>query len=389
MAAIDVENVSKRFRLYQDRPGSVKELATKRGRKRYEEFWALRDVSVSVDEGSMYGLIGHNGCGKSTLLRVMAGIYRPTSGTARSAGRISALLELGAGFHPDLTGRENVFLNASILGLGRKETERLFDNIVDFSGLARFIDSPVKHYSSGMFVRLGFSVAVHVEPRILLVDEVVAVGDEEFQRRCFDHLASMRADGVTIVLVTHSLNLVGTMCDTVTWMDHGVVQATGEPLEVCGLYLDAVNQKEDRVAEAVEIYVPTDEFVIERIELLDNNGREVSFGQPGHPLTMRFHWRSSRAIAEPMISVQFSLENRQHVATITQQHIPDAQLGAATGSFDYVIDELRLAPAAYKVGITTYDRGERLSHEEDITTFWVRASDHPVYGIVDLGGELR
>jgi len=177
MKAIEVQDVSKRFRLYTDRPGSVKQLFTKFGRPKYEDFWAVQNVTLDVNEASVAGLIGHNGCGKSTLLRMMAGIHFPTSGSVVTRGRISALLELGAGFHPDLTGRENVYLNASILGLSRKQTDVIFDRIVDFSGLSAFIDSPVKHYSSGMYVRLGFSVAVHVDPQILLVDEVIAVGD--------------------------------------------------------------------------------------------------------------------------------------------------------------------------------------------------------------------
>ncbi|HNJ70273.1 MAG TPA: ABC transporter ATP-binding protein, partial [Microthrixaceae bacterium] len=188
MSQIVVDDVSKRFRLYTSRANSLKERFTARRFARYEDFWALRDVSLEIPPATTFGLIGHNGSGKSTLLRCIAGIYQPTSGTVSVDGRISALLELGAGFHPDLTGKENIYLNAAILGLSTKEIDAVFDDIVDFSGIAGFIDAPVKVYSSGMFVRLGFAVAVHVNPEILLIDEVVAVGDEEFQRRCFEHI---------------------------------------------------------------------------------------------------------------------------------------------------------------------------------------------------------
>jgi lipopolysaccharide transport system ATP-binding protein len=244
MIAIDVQDVSKKFRLYQDRPSSIKEMFTKFGKPKYEDFWALRDINLSVEEGTVHGLIGHNGCGKSSLLRMMAGVHSPTNGRVVVNGRISALLELGAGFHPELTGRENIYLNASILGLSRKQTDGMFDQIVEFSGLAPFIDSPVKHYSSGMYVRLGFSVAVHVDPQILLIDEVIAVGDEEFQRRCLDHLASLKDAGVTIVFVSHALGIVMNMCDTASWLDHGRVMADGKPMDVVGEYLHGVNDLE-------------------------------------------------------------------------------------------------------------------------------------------------
>ena len=214
MSKILVEGVSKRFRLQTDRAHSVKELITRRDRNTdIDHFWALKDVSLEIPEGSMYALVGHNGSGKSTLLRCIAGIYRPTEGSVKVDGRISTLLELGAGFHPDLTGRENVYMNATILGMGRKQIDKVFDEIVEFAGVQDFIDSPVKIYSSGMYVRLGFSVAIHVDPEILIIDEVIAVGDEEFQRKCFDHLYSLRRRGVTIVVVTHSMQLAARVSD--------------------------------------------------------------------------------------------------------------------------------------------------------------------------------
>jgi ABC-2 type transport system ATP-binding protein/lipopolysaccharide transport system ATP-binding protein len=394
VGVIEVENVSKRFKLYKDRPGSLKEMVTKFGRKRYEEFWSLRDVTVEVHEGTVYGLIGHNGCGKSTLLRMMAGIYKPTSGTVRTEGRISALLELGAGFHPELTGRENVYLNASILGLNRKETDGLFDDIVAFSGLSEFIDSPVKHYSSGMFVRLGFSVAVHVDPQILLIDEVIAVGDEEFQRRCFEHLAGLRNRGVTIVLVTHSIPLVQTMCDRATWMDHGVVQATGDALEVTGRYLGQVNEREETAAAVAAAAAPPREakqgaLVVEGVEFLNREGSHTAFGLTNEPLTVRIHWRANEPVEWPIFSFAVDSESGQHLSTAGMQGRVEG-LGPfhGAGTVDYRIDRLPLAPGGYVLNVAAHDpTGHSVVDRLDsATTLWVRPGHRVVPGLLDLGG---
>ncbi len=229
--AIEVEGVSKRFRLYRERPSSVKQrlLVT---RSKAEDFWALRDVSFSIEEGSSIGLIGHNGSGKTTLLKCIAGILRPTSGVVRQRGRLAALLELGAGFHPELTGRENVYLNASFLGLSRKQTDRAYEGIVDFAELEDFMENQVKFYSSGMLVRLGFAVAVHVEPDVLLVDEVLAVGDEAFQAKCIERVRGFQREGRTIVLVTHALDTVREICDRAAMLHHGRLHALGAPDDV-------------------------------------------------------------------------------------------------------------------------------------------------------------
>jgi ABC-2 type transport system ATP-binding protein len=230
-AAIEIHDVSKSFRLYRERPSSVKQrlLVT---RSKAEEFWALRDVAFTIEQGSSTGLIGHNGSGKTTLLKCIAGILRPTAGSIVLRGRMAALLELGAGFHPELTGRENVYLNASFLGLTRRDTDRVYDDIVGFAELEDFMDNQVKFYSSGMLVRLGFAVAVHVDPEVLLVDEVLAVGDEAFQQRCVDRVRRFQADGRTIVLVSHALDTVVDVCDRAVMLDHGRVHKEGAPSEV-------------------------------------------------------------------------------------------------------------------------------------------------------------
>jgi ABC-2 type transport system ATP-binding protein len=228
---IEVRGVSKRFVIRKEK--SLKERVVNHAlsRRHRDEFWALDGVDLAVPSGSTVGLVGPNGSGKSTLLKAIGGIIQPTSGEVLLRGRLAALLELGAGFHPDLTGRENVYLNASILGLSRDFTKRHFDAIVDFSGIENFIDTPVKFYSSGMYVRLAFAVAVHVEPDILLVDEVLAVGDEAFQRKCLDRIRTFQREGRTIILVSHGLEQVAEFCDRVVVLEHGKVVADGEPTE--------------------------------------------------------------------------------------------------------------------------------------------------------------
>ena len=213
ITVVRIENLSKRFVIRKEK--SLKERVVNFGRSNLhkDDFWALKNINLDIKSGSTIGLIGPNGSGKSTLLKMIGGILQPTTGTVSRRGRLAALLELGTGFHPDLTGRENVFLNASILGLTRHQTEKYFDAIVDFSGIEKFIDTQVKFYSSGMYVRLAFAVAVHVDPDLMLVDEVLAVGDEPFQRKCMDRIRSFQSEGRTIILVTHALDQVAELCD--------------------------------------------------------------------------------------------------------------------------------------------------------------------------------
>ncbi len=248
--AISVENVSKTFVLHSERRDSVKERFVRGGSKGKQLFRALEDVSFEVPRGSTFGLIGHNGSGKSTMLKVLAGVYRPNAGRVMVDGRVSALLELGAGFHGELSGRENIYLNGAILGLGKRQIEQSIDRIIDFAGLDEFIDSPVKVYSSGMYVRLGFAVAVTLDPEILIVDEIIAVGDEEFQRKCFDYLFELRKKGTTIALVTHSLGLAAELCDSAVWLDHGRARQVGDVRSVIDSYLASVNEKEAARREA-------------------------------------------------------------------------------------------------------------------------------------------
>jgi ABC-2 type transport system ATP-binding protein len=243
---VQVSDVSKRFVIRREK--SLKERLVNFGRsaKHKQDFYALKNVSFDIHAGTTVGLIGPNGSGKSTLLKAIGGIIQPTSGEVKHRGRIAALLELGAGFHPDLTGRDNVYLNASIMGLSRAETDRFFDEIVEFSGIEPFIDTQVKFYSSGMYVRLAFAVAVHVDPDILIVDEVLAVGDEPFQLKCMERIKDLQRAGKTIILVSHSLGQVAEVCDRAIVLREGVVRFDGNPV-------DAVNKLRDDFDEAAEL----------------------------------------------------------------------------------------------------------------------------------------
>ena len=241
--AVSFEDVSKRFDLRHERAYTVLESMismVRPSRRSTEEFWALRAVSFEIPDGETLGIIGPNGAGKSTALKLMARILEPTSGQVVVRGRISPLLELGAGFHPELTGRENVFLNAALFGVSQAEAQDRYDQIVEFSELNDFIDVPLKHYSSGMYMRLGFAVAANIIPDILLVDEILAVGDEAFQRKCLRKIEEFRREGRTIVFVSHSLSTVEDLCSRALWLDHGRVEAIGPTADVVERYLESV-----------------------------------------------------------------------------------------------------------------------------------------------------
>src|SRR6476619_4879984 len=250
--AIELVNVTKIYRRYGGRQfatlkSALLQRSIMRDLRPGETFQALSEVSFSVPKGSMFAVIGRNGSGKSTALKLVAGITKPTAGTVRVDGRISALIELGAGFHPEISGRENVFINGIMLGLTKREIQERFDEIVDFAELREFIDAPVKTYSSGMYMRLGFAVAINVNPDVLLVDEVLAVGDEGFTHKCLDKFAEFRRRGKTILLVTHSLNLVERFCDEALWLDGGRAMSHGDPKRVVGAYLTKVEEGEEQL----------------------------------------------------------------------------------------------------------------------------------------------
>lgn len=238
--AVHVDHVSKKFRLYHERNQTIKS-AIMRGRTSvHEDFWALKDVTFDVLAGSTFGLIGSNGSGKSTLLKCLARIYYANKGFITHNGRLATMLEVGSGFHSELTGKENIFLNGSILGMSKKELTAKFDEIVEFSGVERYLDQPVKNYSSGMYVRLGFAVAINVNPDILVVDEVLAVGDAEFQEKCLQKFRDFKKARKTIILVSHSMEAVTAMCDKVAWLSKGELKAIGNAKSTVKAYTDSV-----------------------------------------------------------------------------------------------------------------------------------------------------
>ena len=237
---IELDDVYKHYRIYRDKGNELKEKILFWRRNKYTKNKVLDGISLKVKRGEAVGFIGHNGCGKSTLLKMLSRIIYPDKGTITTRGRISGLIELGAGFHPDMTGRENIYNNASIFGLNKKEIDERLEKIIEFSGLGEFIDSPVRTYSSGMYMRLGFSVAINVEADILLIDEILAVGDAEFQAKCINALNEIKAKGTTIVIVSHSLGQIESICEKSYWIDEGKIRMEGEPKNVHEAYTAAM-----------------------------------------------------------------------------------------------------------------------------------------------------
>lgn len=250
--AIEVKNVKKKFKVYLDKGSQLKERILFRNRNRYEERWVLNGISFEVKEGEAIGLIGHNGCGKSTTLKLLTRIMYPDSGSIELKGRVSSLIELGAGFHPDMSGRENIYTNASIFGLSKKEIDERMDDIIEFSEMEPFLDNPVRTYSSGMYMRLAFSVAINVNADILLIDEILAVGDVNFQAKCFNKLREIKAQGTTIVIVSHSMGQIEQICDHCIWIHEGKIKGEGLPRDIDKDYLDFMGQKRQEMAEEAE-----------------------------------------------------------------------------------------------------------------------------------------
>jgi ABC-2 type transport system ATP-binding protein len=361
-AAIEVLDVSKRFRLYREKPTSLKQRLLA-GRTRAEDFWALRDVSFDIDQGQTFALIGQNGSGKTTLLKVIAGILRPTEGLVRERGRIAGLLELGAGFHTELTGRENVYLNASFLGLSRRETDAIYDDIVAFAELGDFMDTAVKFYSSGMLVRLGFACAVHVDPDVILIDEVLAVGDESFQARCLDRVRTFQKEGRTIVLVTHALDMARQLCDRAAMLDHGLVHAIGSPDEVVREMRMTILRHDLEFAR---------EEGTREVEILGGGllrGADPLDGPltPGETVAIQVDLKASDPVDDPVVS--FALHDGANNFVFGGD---TAQLGAALGTLEgkrrvrFVLGPVPFTGGQYWVTIGVHSRdNQRVYHVQD------------------------
>jgi ABC-type polysaccharide/polyol phosphate transport system ATPase subunit len=430
--AVEFEEVSKRFIVHHERPRSFQELAVSffhrnntsrddalsrssrtcsssfilhpssfrgdpsRRDSASEELWALREVSFAVERGETLGLIGPNGAGKSTALKLISRILEPTSGRIRAHGRVSALLELGAGFHPDLTGRENVYLNGSILGLSRREMRQKFDSIVRFTELERFIDMPVKHYSSGMYMRLGFAIAIHVDPDILLIDEILAVGDQSFQRKCLDRIHEMRRRGVTILFVSHSLEAVQGLCHRAIWLEGGQVQAEGMAREVVDRYLMQVHEKErgalakqappaealpgeepsgETPAEGGKTRWGTREVEITSVRLLNGGGEETLFFESGQPAAVEIGYRVNRPAEAPVFGIAIYRADGTHCyGTNTDiEEIPTDGLGGA-GVVRVAFDRFAFIEGTYTLDVAVHTRdGYPYDYHRPYCTFAVRS----------------
>ena len=354
-----VERVHKKFVIRRD--NSLKERMVtmgRRGRAHREEFESLKDISLRIPAGSSIGLLGPNGSGKSTLLKVIGGIIDAPSGTVQRRGRMAALLELGAGFPPDLSGRDNVYLNASILGLSKEETDARFDDIVAFAEIGDFIDTQVKFYSSGMYVRLAFAVAVHTDPDLLLVDEVLAVGDEAFQRKCMDKIRQFQAEGRTIILVSHSAAQVMEVCDRGVVLSNGALVYEGSAAEATKVHREILEGKRKRAEEDAHHDEPlAAESSLVGIELLDGEGKAVRTISPGDRVTVRLRLEHVRPLESWNTSISIDTPQGQQVfgtGTRRQEH---AHGHAASGPHvvDYEIPDLRLAGGQYFINAEVSD----------------------------------
>lgn len=362
---ISFRNVNKHFTFSKERPQSVLEtiISIFGGRSRHpkQDLWAVRDLSFDVYAGQALGIIGRNGSGKSTVLKLIARILRPSSGQVMVHGRISALLELGAGFHPDLTGRENIALNASVLGLSEAEVERSFDSIVDFSELGEFIDMPVKHYSSGMYMRLGFSVAIHVNPTVLIVDEILAVGDQAFQMKCIDRIHEMKQQGVTIIIISHNLNVIRRLCSDLIWLEHGEMRASGPTEEVANLYKDYSSQSmgqqllKERQNKGFRRW-GSQEVEITSVRLLDDALQEKAVFETGATLIIEMNYVAHQPIFEPEFGLAIVRQDGVNVSG-PNTHVDGLEFGTVdgAGSVRYRIDKLPLLPARYQVTAAIHD----------------------------------
>ena len=355
LTSVEIRNVSKKFRLYKEKPSSLKARLIS-ARMRAEDFWALRDVSFDIEPGQSVGLIGPNGSGKTTLLKMIAGILRPTAGSVVTRGRIAALLELGAGFHPELTGRENVYLNAAFLGLSRKETDAVYDDIVDFAELPDFMDNQVKFYSSGMLVRLGFAVAVHVDPAILLVDEVLAVGDEAFQHKCLDRVRQFQRDGRTIIFVTHAVDLVRQICDRAVMLDHGSIHSQGAPDQVVRDFRLVMLQHDLDYATDEG----TKEVEIVSAELVGADGGSASVIHPGEELTIVVDLRASAPVEDPVLSFALHDQDNKFVfGSSTDDHGVDLHWMEGKRRIRFQLHNVPFVSGKYWVTLGVHSRDHR------------------------------
>jgi ABC-2 type transport system ATP-binding protein len=364
--AIDIQGISKRFRLYHEKYSSLKERVLHLGHVPYDEFWALKDVSFEITSGHTVGILGRNGSGKSTMLKCIAGILQPTRGRVVVRGQLAAMLELGAGFQPELSGRDNIYLNGSLLGLSRREIARRFDAIVEFAELEQFIDNQVKYYSSGMYVRLGFAVAVNVEPDVLLVDEVLAVGDERFQEKCLERVRQFQREGRTIVVVSHAADMLRPICDEIVVLERGELVTVAQPGEAIRVFREHLMQ--DGVIAPNAVIEDATEIIQggtthhPKITITSVSTDFPGFGErpyliSGEPLAIRVEYD----VAEPLSGVRFQialLSERDEILFSSQGEALSGGdvLDAGPGSVVFHFDSMLLLDGRFTVNLSV--RGE-------------------------------
>ena len=368
--AIEVRDITKSFKVYLDKGSQLKERLLFRKRCRYEERKVLRGISFDVKKGEAIGLIGHNGCGKSTTLKLLTRIMYPDSGTIKMNGRISSLIELGAGFHPDMSGRENIYTNAAIFGLTKKEIDARLDNIIEFSELADFIDNPVRTYSSGMYMRLAFSVAINVDADILLIDEILAVGDANFQSKCFNKLREIKAQGTTIVIVSHSLGQIEQICDRSIWIHEGLIKAEGAPKEIDLEYLDYMSRKvQDKNKKTTDEEVTeqpeqsgkrwgSGEVRIKRVRSFAADGSEQNTFRTGEDIKLVVDYNVNKPIDDAVFGFGvFDMNGVQCYGTNTRiDKVDDIHL-SENGKAEILLKNVKLLAGEYMLDIAI-ERGE-------------------------------
>jgi lipopolysaccharide transport system ATP-binding protein len=392
---ITVENISKRYRIGARRaaPTTLREAVAGamssplRGLRRPTNFkrdqemlWALRDVSFEVQPGEVVGIIGRNGAGKSTLLKILSRITKPTSGRAELSGRVSSLLEVGTGFHAELTGRDNVFLNGAILGMKRGDITRRFDSIVSFAELERFIDTPVKHYSSGMYMRLAFAVAAHLEPEILLVDEVLAVGDVQFQKKCLGKMGSAASEGRTILFVSHNLAAVSNLCRRGLVLDQGAIACIGTQAEAIEHYLTSCQMDAGSLRDRVD-RIGSDQMRVVGVEVKDTQGRALDIVASGQDVDICLHYESSPGFKSSRVIAGICVKTLFDVPVFLQHNrLTGEEWGSlpARGSFICRILRLPLPPAAYRITYSLMRDGEYLDAMDD--AFELNVTDGDFFG---------
>lgn len=396
--AIRLINVKKQFRVYYDKGISLKEKVLFKSRNKYEERIVLDRINLSIKKGEAVGLIGKNGCGKSTTLKLINRIIYPDGGEIQINGRISSLIELGAGFHPDMSGRENIYTNAAIFGLKRKEIDQRIDKIIEFSELGKYIDNPVRTYSSGMYMRLAFSVAINVDADILLIDEILAVGDANFQAKCFNRLREIKASGTTIVIVSHSLSQIEQICDRSIWIHEGKIKAEGIPRDVHPQYLDFMRNKRQEVQTKESDNTPQSEKIIEKkkrrwgngkariskISILDIDGQERTVFKTGEDIVFQIDYNVNDKVENAVVGIGiFRSDGLQCYGTNTRidkmQEYDIIQRGAVT----LKLKNVNLLPGEYYIDFAL---------EEDLgipVDYYTRACKIDIYSEYDDVGVCR